>query len=41
MMLLQNMQENPHNADNYKALRDPKVAEKIQKLVAGGIIKTQ
>ena len=40
MMLLQNMQENPHNPENLKALRDPKVGEKINKLVAAGIIKT-
>ena len=39
MAILRNMQENPNNPENMKAMRDPGVAAAIQKLIASGVLK--
>lgn len=39
MNILRNLQENPHNPDNLKAMQDPTIAAAIQKLIASGILK--
>jgi len=38
--LLRNMQENQNDPANAKALADPSIALKINKLIAAGILKT-
>ena len=39
MNILRNLQENPNNPENLKALRDPDIAKSINKLVESGILK--
>ena len=39
MAILRNMQENPNNPDNFKAMKDPQVGAAIQKLIAAGVLK--
>jgi stress-induced-phosphoprotein 1 len=39
MNLLRNLQENPNNPDNLKALRDPDISKAINKLMESGILK--
>ena len=39
MAILRNIQENPNSPENFKAMKDPTVANAIQKLIASGILK--
>jgi len=40
MNVLRGLQENPKDPNNLAAMRDPTIAEKINKLIAAGILKT-
>ena len=39
MSLLRGLQEDPKNKHNLEMMQDPTVAAKINKLIAGGVIK--
>jgi len=38
--LLRNMQERPNDSDNQKAMKDPLISSKLNKLIAAGVLKT-